>query len=92
MSFLSRFTGPKYNDEQISQRASVAVKEDPLVDNALDVQIESEKGVVTISGTVRKEPEIDRIEGVVRSTLRDAGLKFDRIDNELLIHEPVPIA
>ena len=92
MSFLSRFTGPKYNDDQIMHRASVAVREDPLLSGAPDVQIECKKGVVTISGTVRKEPEIDRIEGVVRSTLRDAGLKFDRIDNKLLVHEPAPIA
>mgnify|MGYP003573884823 CR=1 FL=1 len=91
MSFLSRFTGPKYNDEQLAHRATVAVKEDPLIDASLDVQIESEKGVVTISGTVHKEPEADRIEGDVRSTLRDAGLKFDRIENELEVHEPVSI-
>ena len=69
-------------------RAEVAVKEDPLIDASADVNVESEKGVVTISGVVHKEPELDRIEGVVRSTLRDAGLKFDRIENELVVHEP----
>ena len=46
MSFLSRFTGPKYNDEQIAHRATVAVKEDPLIDNSVDVTVESAKGVV----------------------------------------------
>ena len=88
MSFLSRFTGPKYNDEDLAHRADVAVKEDPLIDNGVDVIVTSEKGVITLSGTVHKEPERDRVEGTVRSTLRDAGLKFDRIENELAVHEP----
>ena len=91
MSFLSRFTGPKYNDEQLAHRATVAVKEDPLIDDSVDVNIESNKGVVVITGFVHKEPEIDRIEGDIRSTLRDAGLKFERINNELEVHEPVSL-
>mgnify|MGYP003572624625 FL=1 len=86
MSFLTRFTRTKYNDEQIAYRSQVAVSEDPLIDNSVDLTITSDHGVVTVSGTVHKEPERDRIEGVIRSTLRDAGLKYDRIENEIEVH------
>ena len=86
MGILSRFTGVKYNDEQIAYRAQVAVTEDPLVADSADVNIHSDKGVVTVTGTVHKEPEKDRVEGIIRTTLRDAGLKYDRIVNELEVH------
>ena len=86
MGILSRFTHTKYNDDEIVHRAETAITEDPLIDDWKDVDISSEKGVLTLSGFVHKEPEKDRVEGVVRSSLRDAGVKFDRIVNELGVH------
>ena len=85
MGIFTRFTRTKYNDEEIVHRAETAIAEDPLIDDWKDVDVSSEKGVVTLSGFVHKEPEKDRIEGVVRSSLRDAGLKIDGLVNELSI-------
>jgi osmotically-inducible protein OsmY len=86
MSILSRFTHARYNDDEIVHRAETAITEDPLISDWKDVDISSDKGVLTLSGFVHKETEKDRVEGVVRSSLRDAGLKFDRIVNELGVH------
>ncbi len=86
MGIFTRFTHTKYNDEEIVHRAQTAIAEDPLINDWKDVDVSSEKGVITLSGFVHKEPEKDRIEGVVRSSLRDAGLKIDSLVNELSIH------
>ena len=83
MGILTRFTRAKYDDERIAARAQIAVDEDPLLKGSPELHVSCENGVVTISGTVHKDPEKDRVEGDIRSTLRDAGLKYDRIENEI---------
>jgi osmotically-inducible protein OsmY len=85
MSWLSQWFGPKYNDEQLASHARMAIAEDPLVTDVTGVNIASQKGVVSLTGTVHKSIEKDRIEGVVRVALRTAGLKYDRISNDLKV-------
>lgn len=83
MGIFSRFTRTKYNDDEIVHRAETAITEDPLIHDWKNVDISSEKGVILLGGFVHNESEKDRVEGVVRSSLRDAGLKFERLVNEL---------
>ena len=86
MGILNRFTRTKYNDQEIVHRIETAIVEDPMIVDHGNVDVNSSKGVVTLSGFVHKEPEKDRVEGLARSTLRDAGLKFERIDNKIELH------
>ena len=85
MSFLSRWFGPKYDDGRIATAAQKAIVADPLVTADSDVTVSSAKGVVTLEGLVHKADEKDRIEGVIRSALKNVGLKFDHIDNQIKV-------
>ncbi len=83
MGLLSRFVKSKYNDEQIVVRAENAITEDPAIANGTALGVSSQKGVVTLTGTVASDREKVHVEGTVRSALRQAGLKFERIENRL---------
>jgi len=85
MSVLTRLFGAKFNDEQLAAQARNAVMADPLVSGASEVAIDSARGVITLSGTVARESERDRVEGAVRSALRTTGIKYDQIVNTLRI-------
>ena len=85
MGILSKFSRTKYDDDRLVKRVQAAIDGDPLLPASSDVIVASKKGVVSLTGTVHKQPEMDRIEGVVRSTLRDTGLKFDKIVNEIRV-------
>lgn len=85
MSLLNRWFGPKYNDSQLLAQAQTAVAEDPLVSGVGDVMINSERGVITITGRVHRVSDKDRIEGAIRSALRATGTKFERIVNNLRV-------
>lgn len=86
MGILNRFTRTKYNDQEIVHRIETAIVEDPMIVDHGNVDIKSSKGVVTLSGFVRKSSQKDRIEGLARSTLRDANLKFEQFDNKIEVH------
>jgi len=85
MSFLANLFGAKnkYNDEQLVSQATKAVVADPLISDPTALVITSKKGVITLSGIVHKAQEKDRIEGVVRNSLKNAGLKHESFINEL---------
>ncbi|MCL4858584.1 MAG: BON domain-containing protein [Caldilineaceae bacterium] len=85
MGLLDRWFGAKYNDDQLISHAQVAVEEDPLINSAAGVRINSQQGVITLTGKVYRLAEKDRIEGVVRSALRATGAKFERIINEIQV-------
>lgn len=85
MSVLTRLFGAKFNDEQLAAQARNAVLEDPLLRAASEVAVDSARGVITLSGTVARESEKDRVEGVVRSALRATGIKFDHIINTIRV-------
>jgi osmotically-inducible protein OsmY len=85
MGILTKFSRTKYDDDRLVKRVQAAIDGDPLLPASSDVIVASKKGVVSLTGTVHKQPEMDRIEGVVRSTLRDTGLKFDKIVNEIRV-------
>lgn len=85
MNPLSRLLGEKYNDPQLVSLARHAVDVDPMVTDASTVTIESTKGTVKLLGVVHRATERDRIEGVVRTTYQNAGLKFSDVVNELRV-------
>lgn len=85
MSFLSRWFGPQYNDEALISRAKSALENDPLISDPAAVVVTSEKGVVTLSGRVSRAQEVDRIEGVVRDAFTKAGVKHERLINDLKV-------
>ena len=85
MGILSKWFGTKYNDDKIVSCVQQAIADDPLLTDATTVTVSSQDGVVTIEGVVLKEDEVYRIEGVVRSTLKNIGLKYDRIVNGLKV-------
>jgi len=85
MSFLSNLFGNKYNDEELSSHAHTAIVEDPLVSDPTRIIVTSEKGVVTITGSAQSDREKDHVEGVVRTSIRNTGLKHDRIVNNLQV-------
>ena len=85
MNLFSRLFGRKYNDEQLVSHAKNALATDPLLTDITGVSIASAKGVISLTGTVHKLTEKDRIEGGIRSALNTAGLKYDRIVNEIQV-------
>jgi len=85
MGLLSRFMKPKFQDEQLVARAQSAIDEDPLIPAGSDIHFTSEKGVLIIKGTALNDREKNHVEGTVRSSLRQSGLKFDHIENQVTI-------
>jgi osmotically-inducible protein OsmY len=85
MSILSRWVGTKFNDPKLVEVAERAIATDPLITDATAFTATSEKGVVKLMGVVHRVQEKDRIEGVVRSAVRSADLKLDRIDNQITV-------
>lgn len=85
MGLFDRWFGTKYDDERLASNAQVAVEEDPLLNSAAGVLVNSTQGVITLSGKVRRGAEKDRIEGVVRNSLKATGVKFERIVNDIQV-------
>jgi osmotically-inducible protein OsmY len=85
MTLFARWFGRKYNDEQLVAHAKNALAADPRLMDVSGVSIASAKGVVSLTGTVHKSTEKERSEGVVREALRTAGLKYERILNEIKV-------
>jgi osmotically-inducible protein OsmY len=83
MSFFSNWFGANYDDEQLVARATKGIAADPLVSDPTSLVVTSKKGVITLGGIVPKEQEKNRIADVVRNSLTNAGLKHERLVNEL---------
>ena len=69
MGILSKFSRTKYDDDRLVKRVQAAIDGDPLLPASSDVIVASKKGVVSLTGTVHKQPEMDRIEGAIVRTL-----------------------
>jgi len=84
MGIFSRLFGSsKFNDAQIVSQSISAITADPMVNDHGSLVVTSKNGVITLSGSVQKQQERDRIEGVIRSALNTMSLKHERIVNEL---------
>jgi hypothetical protein len=91
MGVFSRLFGSrsKFNDAQIVSQAMTAVTTDPMVSDTSSLVVTSKHGVVTVTGSVQKPQEKDRIEGVIRNALTTMSLKHERIVNELRVPQEV---
>lgn len=74
----------KYDDQKLETVARNALEADPMLDHAT-LLVSSKKGVLTLTGVAHRGSERDRIEGVVRSALTKAGVKFERLDNQIRV-------
>lgn len=85
MNLISKLFGSanKYNDAQLVSQAMAAITVDPMISDPSALVVTSKNGVMTLSGIVHKRQEKDRIEGVVRNSLTNVGLKHERIINDL---------
>ena len=83
MSFFSNWFGAKYDDVQLVSHATKSIAADPLIGDPSSLVVTSKKGVITLGGIVPKEQEMNRIADVVRNALINAGLKHERLVNEL---------
>lgn len=85
MNLLSRLFGggSKYNDSQLVSHAMAAIAADPMIKDPDTLVVTSKNGVLTISGIIQRRQEKERIEGVIRSSFTNVGLKHERIINDL---------
>lgn len=75
----------KFDDEQIAACAMSALEyETPL--NAGNLDVDSEKGVVTLRGQVRSVVDKNRATDAVHQSLTGARLKFDHIVDEIVVN------
>jgi osmotically-inducible protein OsmY len=83
MSLWSRIFGSGFDDEKLVSSVQTAISEDPMITDPTKLVVTSEKGVITLNGSVQKLLEKDHIEGAVRDALRYNGLKFEKIVNNI---------
>lgn len=74
--------GTTYNDEQLVMEAERALAEDPAVDTA-QIEIVSDKGIVTLSGRVSNDLNKRRAIDAVRRWYERNGLKYERIEDQI---------
>lgn len=85
MSIFSRLAGQKYNDTKLLSQAQNAISSDPLMAEVTGVLVASEQGVIRLSGKVHRNFDKDRVENVIRTSLQTAGIKFERIENQVQV-------
>lgn len=85
---MSPLFGPKYDDQRLCQEGERALIEDPIL-NAAQLDVTSEDGVVTLRGRVPTQIAKSRAAEAVRNAYRLAGLKYDRIEDEIVVGEQV---
>lgn len=85
---MSPLFGPKYDDERLCLQGEHALAEDPIL-NAAHLDVSSEKGVVTLRGRAPTQVAKTRAEEAVRHAYDLAGLKYDRIVDEIVVGEQV---
>ena len=83
MGFFANWFGSKYDDKQLVAQATKSLAADPLINDPHSLVVTSKQGVITLGGIVSKVQEKDRIETLVRTAFTAAGLKHERLVNEL---------
>ncbi len=85
MNLLSRWFGAKYPDQQLVSLVQKAIEADPLINDPSVYSVTSKDGIVSLAGIVHNVKEKDRVESVVRTTLKNAGIKFQGLNNGLKV-------
>jgi osmotically-inducible protein OsmY len=92
MAFWSKWFGNSYDDDKLVDAVHTALTDDPLIKDHSKIAVDSEDGVITLTGKVEKQIEKDHVEGTVRDALRYQKLKFERIVNNLRIEAAETVA
>ena len=86
MNLLSKWFGggskSVYDDGQLVALGMQALKADSL-SAAQGLVVTSQAGVVTLSGNIARRQDRERIEGIVRTAYTVAGVKLERVINNL---------
>ena len=85
MSLWSRLFGSGFDDQKLMSLVELTVREDPLVKDHSNLSIASENGVITLRGHVAKTLEKDHITTAVENAVRNSGLTFERVVNEIQV-------
>lgn len=72
----------KYDDKTLVSLAERALVGDPIIDHSV-IEVQSNKGVVTVTGNVRSEREHQRAMTAVRRSIEHSGLKYVRIIDQV---------
>lgn len=77
------FKSKKFNDDQLSLTAVMAIKEHPILKKFTNINVISEEGVVQIIGKIKKENYRTKIINIVESKYNHSGLKYKKIEDKL---------
>ncbi|MCB0185815.1 MAG: BON domain-containing protein [Caldilineaceae bacterium] len=80
-----RWFGTNYADERLVIEAESALAEDVVLNDIGGLGVTSNKGIVSLIGTVNSERERNHAEDAVRNALQRASLKHEQIVNNLAI-------
>lgn len=88
MYSFSFWFGRQYNDKQLVIHVNNMLISDILRVDATGVNVIVAKGVISLTGTVHKSSDRDRIEEIIRDALCMSGLRYDHIVNNLILSDP----
>ncbi len=75
--------GSKYDDERLIKSAKSVLEENPTLRRLPNINIISEKGRITIFGSVKSQKVKDDIEKSIEEKLNRKNFNYDVIINEL---------
>jgi len=85
MSLWSRLFGSGFNDQKLTSLVELTIREDPLVTDHSTLSFSAENGVITLHGNVAKALEKDHLGTAVENAIKNSGLKFERIVNDIQV-------
>ena len=85
MSLWSRLFGSGFNDQKLMSLIDLTIREDPLVTDHTQLSFASENGVITLRGRVAKTLEKEHLATAVQNAVKNSGLKFERIVNDIQV-------
>lgn len=85
MSLWSRLFGSGFNDQKLTSLIELTIREDPLVTDHTQLSFASENGVITLRGRVAKTLEKEHLATAVQNAVKNSGLKFERIVNDIQV-------
>ena len=77
--------GKKYKDEALVIQAEQAIAEDVVLNDVSGLGISSERGVISLVGTVNSDRERIHAEETVRNALQRAALAHEQIVNAIAV-------
>ncbi len=77
--------GKKYQDEALAMQAEQAIAEDFILNDVSGLGASSQKGIVSLVGTVNSERERIHAEETVRNALQRASLQHAQIENRIAV-------